>query len=151
MKGFRRMLAGLTLLLSTMMLLLSLGGGVGVWRVKEPVTDKATRVFGRLEAALDLAEQNLAQVKTSLTRAPERLDSAREEQGKLAQEPQRSSALGRTLARTVQRSVAPELGNAHEKLHAVAEAAVVNQVSLLLHAWSWWKYSGHYSARAIAT
>jgi hypothetical protein len=29
------------------------------------------------------------------------------------------------MARTVQQRIAPEIGNAHEKLHAVAEAAVV--------------------------
>jgi hypothetical protein len=121
----KRILAGLALLLSAALLLLSLAGGVGVWIVKGPATAKATRVFGRLEAALDVAEQNLDQVKTSLARAAERLDSAREEQRKLAQEPQPNSALRRLLARTVQTKMGPELGNAHEKLHTVAEAAVV--------------------------
>jgi hypothetical protein len=33
--------------------------------------------------------------------------------------------MGRLLARTVQQRVAPELGDAHETLHTVAEAAVV--------------------------
>jgi hypothetical protein len=107
------------------MLFLSLAGGVGVWLVKGPATAKATRVFGRIEAALDVAEQNLDQVKASLARAAERLDSAREEQRKLVQQPQPNSALRRMLARTVQQRIAPQLGDAHEKLHTVAEAAVV--------------------------
>jgi hypothetical protein len=118
-------LAGLVLLVSAAMLLLSLAGGVGVWVVREPVTAKATRVFERIEAAMDVAEENLGLVKASLKRAAERLDSAREEQRELAKQAKSKGALRRLLAQTVQRTVAPELGNANEKLHAVAEAAVV--------------------------
>jgi hypothetical protein len=125
MRVCTRILAGLTLLLGAVGLLLGLAGGGGVWIVKGPVTARATRVFERIEAALDVADQGLAQAETSLARAAERLDGAREEQRKLAREPQGSSALRRTLARTVQRTVAPELGDAHQKLHTVAEAAVV--------------------------
>jgi hypothetical protein len=125
MRVFKRILAGLTLLLSAAMLLLSLGGGVGVWVVKEPVTAKATRVFARVEAALDLADKGLEQVKTSLARAAQRLEGVRQEQRKIAQQPRRGSAVRSFLARTVQRRVAPEVANAHEKLHTVAEAAVV--------------------------
>ena len=121
----RRILAGLTLFLAAVGLLLSLAVGIGVWVVKEPVTTKATRIFGRIDGALDTAEQGLAQAKTSLARAGERLESVREEQRKLAQEPRKSTAVGRLIGRTVQRQVAPEIGNAHEKLHTVAEAAVV--------------------------
>jgi hypothetical protein len=124
MKVCKRILAGLTLLLGTVMLLLSLAGGVGVWIVKEPATAKATHVFDRIEAALKIADQGLGQVKTSLDRAAERLASVKEEQRKLAQEPQAGAALKRLIARKVQ-NVVPELGNANEKLHTVAEAAVV--------------------------
>jgi hypothetical protein len=125
MRVCKRILAGLVLLLGTAGLLLSVAGGVGVWLVKGPVTDRATRVFGRIEAALDVAEQGLDHVQASLARAAERLDGVRQEQRKLAGEPRRNGALGRLLARTVQQRVAPELGDAHEKLHTVAEAAVV--------------------------
>jgi hypothetical protein len=55
----KRILAGLTLLVSAAMLLLGLAGGVGVWIVKGPVTDKATPVFERIDAALDVAERSL--------------------------------------------------------------------------------------------
>jgi hypothetical protein len=121
----KRILAGLTLLLSAAVLLLSLAGGVGVWIGRGPATAKAARVFGRIESALDVAGQNLVQAKASLARASERLDGAREEQRKLAQEPQPKSALQRTVARKVLPRIAPDLGNAQEKLHTVAEAAVV--------------------------
>ena len=125
MKFGKRILAGLTLLLAAVGLLLSLAGGIGVWVVKKPVTTKATHVFGRVDGALDTAEQGLGQVKTSLARATERLESVKEEQRKLAQEPRKGTALGRVLGRTVQQKIGPEIGNAHEKLHTVAEAAVV--------------------------
>jgi len=125
MQVWTRILAGVTFLLSAAGLLLSLGGGVGVWIVKGPVTARATRVFERIEAALDIADQGLGHVATSLARATDRLDNAREEQRKLSQEPRRREAARRFLARTVQQRVAPEIGDAHEQLHVVAEAAVV--------------------------
>jgi hypothetical protein len=121
----KRILAGLTLLLSAAVLLLSLGGGVGVWIVKGPVTAKATRTFERVEAALNVAAHNLDQVKASLAAAAVRLEGAREEQRRLAQEPQPNSAMQRIVARKVLPRIAPDLGDAHEKLHTVAEAAVV--------------------------
>jgi hypothetical protein len=124
MNACQRALAGLTLLLSAAGLLLSLAAGVGVWLVKGPVTAKATWAFERIDAALGVADQSLEQVKTSLARAAQRLDTVREEQRQLAQGA-RSNPLRRRLVRTVQQSVVPEVGNAHEKLHAVAESAVV--------------------------
>src|SRR5271170_6638665 len=125
MKLGKRLVAGLAFILGTAGLLLSLAAGIGVWVVKEPVTTRATQIFGRVQAALDVAEQGLDHAETSLGRATERLDSVNEEQRKLAQEPRRTNAMGRILARTVQQRVAPDLGNAHETLHTVAEAAVV--------------------------
>jgi hypothetical protein len=125
MKICKRIVAGFTLLLSAAGLLLSLVGGGGIWIIKGPVTESATRIFGRIDAALDVADQGLEQVKTSLARAGERLEKAKEEQRSLAQEPQPNSALRRLVAQKVQRQIAPEIGNANEKLHTVAEAAVV--------------------------
>ena len=125
MRTCKRILAGLTLLLSTAGLLLSLAAGVGVWVVKGPATAQATWAFERIGAALDVADQSLGHVKSSLARASERLDGVREEQRQLTREPQRADVARRFLARTVQQKVAPEIDNAHEKLHAVAEAAVV--------------------------
>jgi hypothetical protein len=97
--------------------------------VKQPVTDRATRIFDRVEAALDVADEGLDHVQASLARAAERLESVREEQRRLAQEPRRGMGARRFMARTVQQQLAPDLGNAHDKLHTVAEAAaVVNSV-----------------------
>jgi hypothetical protein len=120
-----RILAGLTFLLSAAVLLLGLAGGIGVWVVKEPVTAKATLVFGRIDAALGVAEKSLDQVKASLAQAADRLDSARKEQRAIDKQSPKANVMRRTLARTVQRSVAPQLNDAHQKLHTVAEAAIV--------------------------
>jgi hypothetical protein len=121
----KRFLAVIILLLGVAGLLLSLAGGVGVWFVKEPVKAKAIRIFERIEAALDIANQGLDHVKVSLARAAERLDSVREEQRRLAQEPRSNNALGSFLARTVQQTLAPEFSKAHETFHTVAEATLV--------------------------
>lgn len=125
MNAVKRSLVVLLFLVSLAVLIASVAGGVGVWVAKEPVITKITGVHRRIGSALDLAEANLEQVKASLARAGERLDSAREEQRKIAQQPQQGGALRRLLARQVQQRLVPELGNAHEKLHTVAEAAVV--------------------------
>lgn len=125
MKYCKRMLAGALFLLAAAGLLLSLAGGVGVWIVKGPATTRATRLFRRIEAALDVADQGLAHARTSLARAAERLDTVRAEQRKLAQAPRSNNLARRLLARTVQQRIAPEFGGAHATLHTVAEAAVV--------------------------
>jgi hypothetical protein len=118
----KRILAALTFLVAAAMLLVSLAAGVGVWVVKRPVTDKAMHVYDRVDEALGIAEQNLDQLKATLVRAAERLDSAREEQRKIAREPQ---GIRGVLARKLQQRIAPEIDNAHEKFHTVAEAALV--------------------------
>ncbi len=125
----QRIVAVIAFVLSAAMLIACLVVGVGVWVVKPKATDKATAVFGRIETALDVADENLGQVQASLARAAERLDSARGEQQKLAQEPQPNTALTRVVARSVLPRVAPDLGTAQQKLHKLAEAAVlVNSV-----------------------
>ncbi len=125
MRVAKRLLAILTLVLGTGALLLSLAAGVGVWIVKEPLTTQATQIFKRIEAALEVAHQGLDHINISLARAAERLDTVKEEQRQLAQSPRSNNVLQRTIARTVQQKLAPDLGNANEKLHTVAEAAVV--------------------------
>ncbi|OAI41743.1 hypothetical protein AYO40_02245 [Planctomycetaceae bacterium SCGC AG-212-D15] len=124
MKLLRRIAAGLACLLSLAMLLLSLAGGIGIWIIKEPVQRKALDLFGRVETKLDFAESGLDHVQESLARAAERLQDVNEERRKAARQGQ-AGGVGRFLARTVQQRLAPELGNAQETLHTVAEAAVV--------------------------
>ena len=125
MMFWKRLVASVALILGAAGLLLSLAAGVGVWIIKEPVTERMTRVFDRLEAALQVADQSLGQVKTSLANAAKRLEGVNEEQRKLAQQPKKDSALGRLLARTVQQKIAPEIGSAQDKLQTIAESAVV--------------------------
>ena len=119
--------------------------------MKGPLTARATQVFGRVAAALDVAEQGLEHASTSLARAAECLDRVKEEQRQLAQQPRRGNAARSFMARTVQQLIAPQFSEAHETLHTVAEAAaVVNSVledvgtvplvvgiDLLFHGWSW--------------
>jgi hypothetical protein len=121
----KRILATIALILAAAMLIVSLAAGIGVWFVKTPLTQRATSLFDRVEAALGIADQGLDQVKLSLDRAKTRLQAVYEEQEQLAREPQKKDASRRFLARSVQRSLAPEFGDAQIKLQAVAEAAVV--------------------------
>jgi hypothetical protein len=121
----KRILGILALQLGAAGLLLSLAVGVGVWVVKEPVTARATHISERVDAGLDLAEQKLQHAQTSLANAAERLENVKEERRQLPKESQRWDLGRRAVARTVQRSLGPELSDAHKDLHEVAEAAVV--------------------------
>jgi hypothetical protein len=121
----KRIVAGIALVLAAVILLLSLAGGVGVWFVKGPLTDRATALFARIDTSLDLGVRGLDQAKASLARAAERLDAAQQEQQKLAGEPRKASPTRRLLARTVEQRVAPQLGDAQVKVQGFAEVAVV--------------------------
>jgi hypothetical protein len=112
-------------LVALVILLLVVAAGVGVWIAKPPVTATAHHLFERVEVALDMADQGLDHAGVSLTKASERLDSVKQQQRKIAQEPRRASTIGRMLARTVQQKIAVDLEDAQETLHDVAEAAVV--------------------------
>jgi uncharacterized phage infection (PIP) family protein YhgE len=125
MAVFKRIVAGIALILAALFLLLSLAGGVGVWLVKEPLTDRATALFGRIDTTLDLAARGLDQAQASLARAAERLDAVQQEQQKLAGGPRNTSPTRRVLARTVQQRVAPQIGDAQVKVQAFAEATIV--------------------------
>jgi hypothetical protein len=120
-----RILAAITMLLSTVGLLIALAGGIGVWLVKEPVTEKATALFERIETKLDKADKGLEHAEKTLARASDRLADVREERRKAAANPGRLDVARRFLARTVRQTIAPDLGDAHETLHTVSEAAVV--------------------------
>jgi hypothetical protein len=98
----QRTLAGLTLLPSAALLLVSLAGGVGVWVVKGPVTARVTRVLGRVEAAPD----------TEVRQRAEGLKS-------------------RALLWVTPAAVL---------ISVVCFWTALSQVSLMSHAWSWWKH-----------
>jgi F0F1-type ATP synthase membrane subunit b/b' len=123
----KRIIASLALLVAATALLLGLIAGVGVWVVKKPVTTRVTHVYGRVDAALDVAEQSLDQAQTTLATAAERLETVKEDRRQLAQQaqPRRGDLTRRLVAQQVQRMVAPEFSNAHETLDKVAGAAVV--------------------------
>jgi hypothetical protein len=119
----KRILGVLTLLVSTVVLLFSLAGGLGVWVIRGPVTLRTKHIFGRAEAALDVVDEGLERARESLARATERLDAARQDQKNLDKQP--PNARRKALAASVKRGLAPELEDAHLKLSTVAEASVV--------------------------
>jgi hypothetical protein len=125
MNACKRLLAVVTMFLCLAVFLASSAGAIGIWIVKAPVRERLTHIYGRIESALDFADQSLEQVQASLARAAERLETVKEDQRKAAQDPQRAMAVRRIAARTVQRQIAPDLSDAHEKVHKIAEGIVV--------------------------
>jgi hypothetical protein len=121
----KRILGVIALVLGAVGLLLSVVAGVGVWVVKEPLTARAMHISERVDAGLDLVEQKLDHAQTSLANAADRLEKVKEERRQFPRESQRWDFAHRAAARTVQRTLAPDLGDAHKDLHEVAEGAVV--------------------------
>jgi len=118
-----RALVALVFVVAVAALLLSLAAGVGVWVVKRPATDFATRKFDKAESALDKADRGLALVRSSLANADERLAEVRRQQ----QAAPRDNTARRLMAEMVQRAIAPQLGEAQVASNAIAEALVVAQ------------------------
>lgn len=121
----KRVLAIIVVLVSVAGLLLALAGGVGIWTVKQSVTETVTGILDRIGEGIDVARENLQQVKVSLARAQERLSEARAENRRIAQEPENGPNLRRMMARSVTQFVAPELGDANAKMYDIAKASVV--------------------------
>jgi hypothetical protein len=121
----KRILRVLVLLVSTSVLLLSLVGGIGIWVIRDPIVVRATQIFGRVEAALDVVDEGLEGARKSLGRAMERLESARQEQRNLSQQPQPKNGKRKALALAVKRGLAQQVEDSRRKLSTVAEASVV--------------------------
>src|SRR5262245_11901030 len=117
-----RVLILLVVVVAVAALLLSLTVGIGVWVVKGRVTDFATRKFDKAEAALDKADRGLTLVNATLANAAERLEAVRQEQRSI---PRNNNLARRLMARTVQQTIAPQLGEAQGTLSTIAEALVV--------------------------
>jgi len=125
MKVCRQILGTLGLLLGVAGLLLSLVVGVGVWVVRGPLTTRATRIYDRVDAALDHAKQGLDHAQQSLIRAGESLESVKEQRKKLPQKPGKVDPTRMLVGRMIKEKLGPNLDEAHQKLQTVAEAAVV--------------------------
>jgi hypothetical protein len=119
-----RALAVLVFVVAVVALLLSLTVGVGVWVVKKPATEFATRKFDKAEAALDKADRGLAIANDVLANAARNLEEVRQQQRRTAP---RDNLARRLMAQTVQRAIAPQLGEAQVTLNAIAEGLVVAQ------------------------
>jgi hypothetical protein len=86
---------------------------------------RASQIFGRVEAALDVVDEGVDGARKSLARAMERLESARQEQRNLSQQPQLKNGKRKALALAVKRSLPPAIEDSRRKLDTVAEASVV--------------------------
>jgi hypothetical protein len=124
MTVFKRLVAGLALLLGVVGLLLSLAAVVCVWVVKGPVTARATRVFERVDAGLKVVDTSIVEAQKSLARAADNLEAVKEERKQVPHDAPRGDPKRLAVAGRV-RTLAPDLSSAHEALHAVSDAAVV--------------------------
>lgn len=121
----KRILTVIVVPISVIGLLLSLVVGVGVWFILGSVKESVISVLERIGEGIDVARENLEQVKASLARAEDRLREARAENRRIAREPENGPNLRRTMARSVTRFVAPEMQEANAKLYEIAKASVV--------------------------
>ena len=111
----KRILVMFTLMLSVTGFLLSLVAGMGVWIIREPVIIRASQIFGRIETALAFVDQGLQQARADLARAEGASGRSSDMSKRNLTSSQSQKTLRRkTLARMIQRSFAPKLGDALE-------------------------------------
>lgn len=123
----RRILAILVMVVSVVVLLVCLGGGIGVWVVKDRVTAETTRLLDRAEAALNVAGRALGDADASLTRAADSVQAMKDGHARLVGgAAQDRPALG-LIAMSINNGLLPQVRDARGRLQAAAEVAVALQ------------------------
>jgi hypothetical protein len=124
MPWIRRGFGLLVVLVAVVFLAAALGGSIGVWFVREPLTARATRVFDRVEAGLDASERGLGLANASLRKAAESVEAVQNGQAQLGRDAGQNRRALRLIASQIDRSLAPQVEDTRRRLLSVAEAAV---------------------------
>jgi hypothetical protein len=117
------------ILLSVAFLVPSLGGSIGIWSVRTPVTTRATRVFDRVDAGLGACERGIGQANASLRKAMKNVEAIRDGHARLGRDTGENRVALRLIATQIEHGLAPQVEDTRQRLLAVAEAAIaVNSV-----------------------
>jgi hypothetical protein len=124
MHTLKRIVGAICALLSTIVFLAFVGGIVGIWLVREPLTAKSDRILGRIEDTLRLVTHGLTDLGNALRKAEDNLHQYQKGAAKSDGNPQNDAVL-KLVAWQLKSQVAPDIGKARETLIGVSEASVV--------------------------
>jgi hypothetical protein len=114
-----------TLLLSVAFLVACVAGIVAVWKVKQPVTDRASQLFTRADRILGTTVTSMKGVQEVMSQAQKSLANIQTTSGNLAGKPVDNNPLVKTLVRQTVTDLFPKVGDVRQTLSSVQELAVV--------------------------
>jgi hypothetical protein len=125
MSAVTRVLGLLSVLLSVAFFVACVGGIVGAWMAKKPLTEGATRLFTRAEDVLGEIATNLRAAQEVLARAQASLGSVQRTSADVVADPKKNSPLVKVIVRQVATDIDPKVGDVRQKLGAVVDTATV--------------------------
>lgn len=126
----RRIFAGILILLSAILLVLSMVGIGAIWYYREPLTRKATGQLKAVDAELGLAQATLQSSEKELRRALQIVDAAQEAMEKLANQSESAESLFDRIQGTLDDRLLPELKTTRTRIDE-ARATLENLQTIL--------------------
>jgi hypothetical protein len=126
----RRIFAGVLILLSAVLLVLSLAGIAAIWYYKEPLTREVTGQIKEVDIELAQAQATLKSSEKELQRALRIVDGAQQALEKLTQQSNSAGNLLDTVQNTLDDRLLPELKTTRGRIEE-ARATLVNLQTIL--------------------
>ena len=123
MRTLQRILAFLCILLALGGLVAFVGGVLGIWVVRTPLTETSTRVLGRVEHVLGRITRGLDDLDTALGKAEENLRQYRSVPKGADSGPDNETL--KLVAWSLNNDVVPNMGNVRQTLMGVSASTVV--------------------------
>lgn len=127
---FRKIIAGLLILLSAVFLVLSVVGIGAAWYYNEPLTQEADAQLKRIDRELALAQATLESSELELQRALRFVDTAQAALEKLAQQSESAESLFENIQSTLDDRLLPELKTTRARI-GDARSTLENLQSIL--------------------
>jgi len=126
----RRIFAGILILLTAILLVLSIVGIGALWYYKEPLTRAATGQLKAVDAELGLAQATLQSSEQELARALQIVDAAQDAMEKLANQSESAESLFDRIQGTLDDRLLPELKTTRTRIEE-ARATLENLQTIL--------------------
>jgi hypothetical protein len=127
---FRKIIAGLLILLSAILLILSVVGIGAAWYYNEPLTREADAQLKKIDRELALAQATLQSSELELQRALRIVDTAEAALKKLAQQSESAESLFENIQSTLDDRLLPELKTTRSRI-GEARSTLENLQSIL--------------------
>lgn len=122
---FRRVLGAMVLFLSTLGIICSIAGVLGIWMFHQAVYEKVTNIADRLEDGLERATVANQKVQRALDRAHASMDEVNKESVRKGGRDEKSRRTTSTLRALVRRQVEPSINDLGIRLDTLSDTATV--------------------------